>query len=482
MYEARLHIRGIAAEADGGAVFRRTSPLDGSEVTEAPACGPRDAVEAANAAAGAFPLWRDLPADDKRAVLARARALLLERTEEFVEVAGRELGATPDWIRFNLQIAAEVCDAAQDLPEKIAARRVESRRGGIASTLLRRPAGVVLAIAPWNAAITLAVRAIVWPLICGNTVVFKGSELCPKLHSMVVDTFCDAGLPEGALCSVIHGPEMAEPVVEALVSHPAVRRVNFTGSTRIGRRLAEIAAPHLKPCLLELSDKAPLIVLEDADVEAAAMAATYGAFFNQGQICMATERVIAVGAVAEPLSARMTELAAELGARRGDRALGPLISEAAGRRVGRLIEDALSRGAELRAGGTVSGSYVQPTLLDRVTSAMQIYGEESFGPVAAIIRALDEEEAVTISNDTEFGLVASVYSGDASRALALADRLETGTVHVNGPTVYDDPEMPFGGVKASGYGRFGGEAAIDEFTEQRWITVQDAKRDFPFWA
>ncbi|MWD29770.1 aldehyde dehydrogenase family protein, partial [Aquicoccus sp. SCR17] len=161
---------------------------------------------------------------------------------------------------------------------------------------------------------------------------------------------------------------------------------------------------------------------------------------------------------------------------------GALISEAAAQRVRRLIDDAVTRGAELRAGGGVTGAFVQPTLLDHVTPAMQVYGEESFGPVAAILRAQDEEEAVTISNDTEFGLVASVYSRDVSRALALADRLETGAVHVNGPTVYDDPAMPFGGVKASGYGRFGREAAIDEFTEQRWITVQDAKRDFPFWT
>ncbi|MWD28935.1 aldehyde dehydrogenase family protein, partial [Aquicoccus sp. SCR17] len=332
MYEAKLHIRGRNADAGDGQVFRRLSPLDGRVVTQAPAGGPRDALEAANGAAAAFALWRETPAEAKREVLARASALLRAREAEMITVAGDELGATPDWIRFNIEIAARVCAAAADVPERIAARRVESETDGIASTLSRRPVGVVLAIAPWNAAITLAVRAIVWPLICGNTVVFKGSELCPKLHSLVVECFSEAGLPDGAICSVIHGPDQAEPVVEALVAHPAVRRVNFTGSTRIGRRVAEIAAPHLKPCLLELSDKAPLIVLEDADLEAAAQAATYGAFFNQGQICMATERVIAVGDIAEPLVARMAELTGALAARRGGRGPGALISEAAAQR------------------------------------------------------------------------------------------------------------------------------------------------------
>jgi benzaldehyde dehydrogenase (NAD) len=482
MYEAKLHIRGAGVEARDGAVFERVSPVDGQPVTRAVAAGPRDAEDAANAAAAAFTTWRDLPNDEKRAILVRARDLMIERTEEFVDIAGRELGSTPDWIRFNVQIAAGVFDAALDMPDKVAGWTQTSEKDGIHSTLLREPVGVVLSIAPWNAPVTLAIRAIIWPLACGNTVVFKASELCPKLHALLVDVLCEAGLPEGAVTSVIHAPETAEAVVEALAAHPAVRRINFTGSTRIGRRVAEIAARHLKPCLMELSGKAPLIVLPDAHIPAAARAAAFGAYFNQGQICMATERIIVFEEIADAFVAEMEAQCATLLTRKHRDKVGELISAESARRVGRLIEDALSRQAVLKVGGEVSGAYVQPTLLDRVTPEMQIYGEESFGPVAAIIRVEDEAEAISVANDTQYGLVASIFTSDMDRARKIAAQLETGTCHINGPTVYDDPTKPFGGVKASGFGRFGGDSAIQEFTELRWITVQDPKTDYPFWT
>lgn len=482
MFEAKLHIRAAGVDARDGATFQRLSPVDGTPVTIAAAAGPRDAQNAANAAAAGFARWRSTPAARKRDILLAARDRLVAHTDELVEIAARELGATPDWIRFNIDIAARVFDEAAKLPERIEASEKTSEKDGITSIQVREPVGVVLAIAPWNAPVTLAIRAIVWPLACGNTVVFKGSELCPKLHERIVDILCEAGLPEGCVASVLHAPEQAEAVVDALAGHPAVRRINFTGSTRIGRRVAEIAARYLKPCLLELSGKAPLIVLEDADIPAAARAAAFGAYFNQGQICMATERVIVVASVADAFVAEMEAQCAVLLTRKHRDKIGDLISADAAARVGVLIEDALSRQAVLKVGGEVTGTHVQPTLIDRVTSEMQIYREESFGPVAAVIRAHDEDEAITIANDTEYGLVASVYTADTSRARALAARLETGVCHINGPTVFDDPAQPFGGVKASGYGRFGGEAVIEQFTELRWITLQKPPRDFPFWT
>lgn len=482
MFEAKLHIRSAGVDARDGAVFERLSPVSGNPVTRAVAAGPRDAQDAANAAAAAFPIWHAMPNDEKRALMGRARDALIDHTEEFVEIAREELGSTPDWIRFNVAIAADVFNEAMAIPDLVTGFEEVSERDGVRSTTIREPVGVVLAIAPWNAPVTLAVRAIVWPLACGNTVVFKGSELCPMLHSRIVDVLCEAGLPEGALTSVIHAPEMAETVVDALAAHPAVRRINFTGSSRVGRRVAEIGARYLKPCLLELSGKASLIVLEDADIEAAALAATYGAYFNQGQICMTTERVVVVDEVADRFLAAMEAQCADLLARRNGAKVGDLISADAARRVGRLIDDALARGATLVVGGEVSGAYVQPTLLDRVTPEMQIYSEESFGPIAAIVRVEDEAEAVSVANDTQYGLVASVFTADEARGRAIARRLETGVCHINGPTVYDDPSKPYGGVKTSGYGRFGGTTAIQEFTELRWITVQEPRSDYPFWT
>ncbi len=195
---------------------------------------------------------------------------------------------------------------------------------------------------------------------------------------------------------------------------------------------------------------------------------------------MATERVIVVEPIADQFVTRMQAHCAEL-AKNTDQRVGDLISAESARRVGSLINDALAKGATLLVGGEVAGAYVQPTLLDHVTPEMQIYSEESFGPVASILRVRDEAEAITVANDTEYGLVASVYTNDTSRVQVLASQFETGVCHINGPTIYDDPAMPFGGVKASGYGRFGGDAVIDEFTELRWITVQDPKTEFPYW-
>lgn len=482
MFEAKLHIRGQSVDARNGAIFQRRSPLDGQVVTEAAAAGPRDALDAANAAAAAFPAWQNTSLKKKRAILTKARDLMIAKTDELVTIGQRELGSTPEWIRFNIDIAASVFDHALDVPEKIAAMTQVSTKNGITSTVVHQPVGVVLAIAPWNAAVTLAIRAIVWPLACGNTVVFKGSDLCPKLHSLIVEIFAEAGLPAGAVCSVLHAPESAETVVETLAAHPAVRRINFTGSSRIGRTIAQICARHLKPCLLELSGKAPFVVLADADIEAAAKAATFGAYFNQGQICMSTERIIIVKEIADQFVDQMEAHCAELLVRHARTRMGDLISTDAAQRVGKLIEDALAKGATLKVGGEISGAYVQPTLLDHVSPEMAIYGEESFGPVACLIRVHDEAEAITVANDTEYGLVASVYTSDISRAQELARQFETGVCHINGPTVFDDPAMPYGGVKASGYGRFGGDAVIKEFTEVKWVTVQDPKTDFPFWS
>lgn len=482
VYEARLHIRSSGVEARDGAFFERKSPVNGEPVTRAVAGGPKDAHDAANAAAAAFPIWRETPNHEKRAILSRARDLIVAHIDEFVEIASRELGSTADWIRFNAVIAADVFDEAMKIPDILSSYEEVSEKGGIKSTVIREPVGVVLAIAPWNAPVTLAVRAIVWPLACGNTVVFKGSELCPMLHSKIVDVISQAGLPEGAVTSVLHAPEMAEPVVTSLAEHPAVRRINFTGSTRVGRRVAEIAARNLKPCLLELSGKAPLIVLADADIPAAARAAAFGAFFNQGQICMATERVIVVDQVADEFVAQIEAECANLMTRKNRDKVGELISAEAARRVKRLIDDALQRGAKLIAGGEVSGAHVAPTLLDRVAPDMQIYNEESFGPVASILRAADEAEAFSIANDTQYGLVASVFTSETGRAREFAGMLETGVCRINGPTVYDDPSKPFGGMKSSGYGRFGGASAVHEFTELRWITVQEPQKDYPFWT
>jgi len=359
---------------------------------------------------------------------------------------------------------------------------IPSDKPGCLSMALREPAGVVLGIAPWNAPVILAARAVAMPLACGNTVVLKASELCPATHRLLGEVLQVAGFPNGVINVVTNAPADAAEVVESLIAHPAIRRVNFTGSTRVGRLIAEQAAKHLKPVLLELGGKASFIVLADADIPAAVAATAFGSFMNQGQICMSTERVIVEESVADEFVAQLSAKAKTL--KCGDPlaegiVLGSLVSAVAADHVRNLIQDATSSGAVLCAGGEGREAIMPACVLDRVSAQMKIYSEESFGPVVSVIRVKNEDAAVRVANDTEYGLSSAVFSRDIPRALAIARKLRTGICHINGPTVHDEPQMPFGGTKASGYGRFGGKAAIAEFTELRWITIETADQHYP---
>ena len=347
---------------------------------------------------------------------------------------------------------------------------------------VRQPAGVVVGMAPWNAPVILATRAVATPLAYGNTVVLKASEQCPRTHAAVARALVDAGLPAGTVNLIIHAPDDAPGVVEELIAHPAVRRVNFTGSTRVGKLIARKCAEHLKRCLLELGGKAPQVVLPDADLEAAADAASFGAFMNSGQICMSTERIVADRSVADELGAKLADRAGKLTTgdpRDQGTMVGPVINDASRECVLELIEDAKAKGAKVLAGGDADGNVITPTVLSGVTPEMRIYGEESFGPVVTIVPVDGTDEAVRVANDTEYGLSASVFGEDVDAAMAVARRIESGICHVNSSTVHDEPQMPFGGVKASGWGRFGGRAALEEFTELRWMTVQQGARHYP---
>jgi benzaldehyde dehydrogenase (NAD) len=372
---------------------------------------------------------------------------------------------------------------AASLTTRIGGDVIPSDTSGSLALATRRPAGVVLGIAPWNAPVILPVRAVAVPLACGNTVVLKGSELCPATHGLVVETLQEAGLPKGVINYVTNAPADAGRVVEAMVAHPAVRRISFTGSTRVGTIVAQTCAKYLKPVLLELGGKAPLVILDDADLEAAVSAAVFGAFANSGQICMSTERIVVDEKVADAFVKRFAERAVELplgDPRKGPVVLGSVIDESTVTRCNALIDDAVAKGAVMVCGSQATSTLMPATVLDYVTPSMRIYHEESFGPVKSIVRVNGVDEAVRVANDTEYGLSAAVFGRDIARAWAVAQRIDSGMCHVNGPTVHDEAQMPFGGVKGSGYGRFGGQAGIDAFTEMRWVTVQTAARHYPF--
>ena len=483
MNEVALLIAGKATAAENGRSFARLDPMNGSAVTRAAAASVADVNAAAQAAACAFSAWSATGPGRRRELLLKSADALLARQPEFVAAMIAETGSTEAWAGFNVGFAASILREAASATTHISGEVIASDVPDNLSMAIRQPIGVCAAIAPWNAPVILGVRAVAMPLACGNTVVFKASENCPAVHRLIGAAFHDAGLPDGVLNVITNAPEDAAEIVGALIDHPAVRHINFTGSTRVGRMVAERAARHLKPVLLELGGKAPLIVLEDADIDAAVDAAAFSAFLNQGQICMSAEKIVIDERVADQFVDKLARKAANLPLRDpslGPTVLGALVDPSAAARVSQLIEDAVCKGAHVAAGGNCEGTLMQATLLDRVTPAMRIYAEESFGPVVSIVRVTGDEEALQVANDTEYGLSAAVFSRDISRAWRLAARVQSGICHINGPTVHDEPQMPFGGVKSSGYGRFGGDAAIYEFTTLRWITVQTGPRHYPF--
>ncbi len=482
VFLAKLMINNEAIDASDASTFERADPLTGDVATIAPAGSVADMAKAANAAAAAFPAWSETGPGERRRLLNAAADILTARTADFIAAMTSETGATAQWAAINCGLGADILREAAAMTTQVTGEIIPSGIPGSLAMAVRQPAGVCVGIAPWNAPIILGTRAIAMPLACGNTVILKASELCPKTHCLIGDVMRKASFPRGVVNVVTNAPKDAAAVVEALIAHPAVRRINFTGSTRVGRIIAESSAKHLKRCLLELGGKAPFIVLADADVDEAVRAAAFGAFMNQGQICMSTERIILMDEIAEEFVGKFQAKAATLIAgspKDGNTPLGTLINAEAVRRVRSLIDDAEQKGAVVLCGGHAHGTLIDATVVDHVTPAMRIYREESFGPVAAIIRVGSADEAVTVANDNEYGLSSAVFSRDINAALAVAKRLESGICHINEATVSDEPQMPFGGVKSSGYGRFGGKAAIDEFTELRWITLASGTRDYP---
>ena len=474
-------IDGAAAPAVSGATYARRDPVTGAVASEAAAASEADAVKAVEAASHAFPAWSETGPGERRALLLKAADLLEARADEFIKPMTEEIGATAPWAGFNVHFAASMLREAAGLTTQIVGEIIPADKPGVISLAVRQPAGVVLGIAPWNAPVILGVRAIAAPLACGNTVILKSSEVCPATHHLIGQIMNEAGFPKGVVNVISNAPDDAPKVVAALIAHPAVKRVNFTGSSRVGKMIAKLAAEHLKPVLLELGGKAPLIVLDDADIDAAVDAAVFGAFANQGQICMSTERLVVDAKVADAFVDKLAKRAAALpsGDPRGHVVLGSLVNIGAAERMDELIADAVGKGGKVVAGGKRNGAIVEATVIDHVTPAMRIYREESFGPVKPVVRVQGEEEAIRVANDTEYGLSSAVFSRDVQRALNVAKRIESGICHINGPTVHDEAQMPFGGVKSSGYGRFGSKAVIAEFTDLRWITIEGPQR-YPF--
>jgi acyl-CoA reductase-like NAD-dependent aldehyde dehydrogenase len=480
-----LLIGGKEVPASSGRTTHDVNPYTGEVYATVAAAGAEDVKRAVDAADAAFEDWAALAPFARRAVFLKAAELLEARGDQVADLMAQETGGTRPWAYFNVALAANILREAAAAITAPRGEVLTAQGQGTLGLALREPLGVVAAFAPWNAPVILGVRAVAAPLAAGNTVVVKASEDAPIACGLLVaDVLREAGLPDGVLNVVTNDREDAARIAEALIGDPRVRAVNFTGSTGIGRRIGELAARHLKPAVLELGGKNAVLVLDDADVDYAVDAVTFSVFMNAGQICMSGDRILVHESLAEEFTQKFTAKVASL--RDGDPAhphtvVGPLVSAEAAQRVARLVKEAVAKGARVLVGGGEPLGAVHPaTVLADVPRDAELYYAEAFGPVCVVETFTDDHRAVAVANDTENGLTCGIITENATHGLAVARRIRTGIVHINDQSVADEPQAPFGGVKASGYGRFGGRWGIEAFSHTRWVTIASRHAHYPF--
>jgi acyl-CoA reductase-like NAD-dependent aldehyde dehydrogenase len=481
--EYKMYIGGEWVDAQNKGTFHDYNPYNGEVFAKVPKGKREDATRAIEAASAAFSEWGTSPPGMRRKLFLKAADIFEKRQEELVRVLTEETGSTIGIAMFQMFFVPGLLREAAAQAYSVTGEIIPADHPGSFFMALRQPAGVIAGFGPFNVPYILCMRAIALPIAYGNTAVLKPSEEAPVSGGiMLAEIFEEAGFPAGVLNVITHTKEDAPDVGDEMIAHPATRRVSFTGSTEIGRIVAEKSGRHLKRAVMELGGKDPLIILRDADLDYAADAAAWGAFLHQGQICMSTERIIIERPIADAFTEKLAQRAA--GLKVGDprdpsTAIGPLINQAALNKVHAHVTEAVNGGAELVAGGKYDGLVYHPTIVTDVKYDMRIFTDQTFGPVAPIIVVEDAEEALHVANNSKYGLSSGIITNDFNRALMMAQKLETGMVHIGDQTVNDEPQVPFGGVKGSGYGRMGGKAALDEFTELRWINVQQTKRTFP---
>src|SRR5512138_729271 len=479
----QMYIGGKWVDAAGGQTFDDMNPYTGEVYAQIPAGKREDARCAIEAAQAAFPEWSASPPSLRRKIFLKAADIMERRQEELVKAMMEEAGGTIGISMFQMFFVPGLYRSAAAAAYDVKGEIIPADHPNSFFMAVRQPAGVVSCFGPFNVPYILCSRAFAIPVAYGNTAVLKPSEEASVTGGILLaEIFEEAGLPPGVLNVITSTRQDAAEVGDEMIVNPAVKRISFTGSTEVGRIIAEKAGRNLKRAVLELGGKDPLIVLADADIDYAVEAAAWGAFMHQGEICMSTERIIVEKKIADQFTEKLKERALALPM--GDptnpaTAIGPLINQRAVDLVDAHVQEAIAGGAELVTGGKHDKLVYHPTILTDVKPTMRLFTDQTFGPVAPIVVVDDAEEALAVANNSKYGLSAGIITNDCTRALDMAMRLETGMVHIGDQTVNDEPQAPFGGVKGSGYGRFGGQAALDEFTELRWISVQQTKRTFP---
>lgn len=462
--------------------FEDLNPSDSSVYARIPDGNKDDVRRAIDAAQAAFPEWAGLPFNKRAKYLLDIADVWEQRKPQFIDAAVREGGGWYGKGVFEAGFVADIFRTAAALCYHSIGEVLPSEHGKL-SMATRWPLGVVSVISPWNMPGILTSRGFSAALAVGNTIVLKPSEDTPYAGGLYfAEIMEEVGLPAGVFNVVTCSRDSVGEVGDELIENPLVKAISFTGSTAVGRHIAAKAGAHLKKACVELGGKDSMIVLEDADLEHAAKAANFGSFMHQGQVCMSTEKLLVQESVYDDFMQRFLSRAAKLrtgGTDDKDNVIGPLVNNRQALRVKALIDDAVAKGATVELGGKCWDNFVEPTVLTNVNADMDIWHNETFGPVVIVCSFRSEDEAVALNNATEYGLTAAVCTADEARALQLAGRLETGMVHINCQNINDEPHVPFGGVKASGVGRYGGHWSLDAFSELRWITLDRGGRHFP---
>lgn len=458
--------------------FDIISPLNNKFIWKASAATVEDANAAVESSQKAFASWSTSKINTRRDIFLRAAEIMRKAKDESYHYSYSETGESMTMFDFEFETAVEILISIAGLLQVATINSQPVVTGDNSSALvIKEPYGVVLAIASWNAPHALSTRSFLLPIAMGNTVVFKGSEIAPKTAWALARYLHEAGLPAGVLNTLYHRREDATEVTGALIAHPAIRKVNFTGSTFVGGIIASLAGKHLKPTVMELGGKAPAIVCEDADLDLAASQCVQGAFQNAGQICMSTERILVHTKVIEPFRMALKPKFAQMFGDGAEHHGLQLVASAAVTKNKKMIADALSKGATVVLGDANHDADIdtrmRPVAVEGVKAGMDLYHSESFGPTVSLIEVQDDEEAIKIANDTEYGLSSAVFTKDLARGLRLGRQLQFGAVHINSMTIHDEPTLPHGGVKNSGWGRFNGLEGLQEWYRLKTITWKD---------
>lgn len=478
----RMYIDGAWTESSDKTSFDVFNPFTGERLAGAANGNKEDAQKAIKAAAMAYPLWAATPPTMKRLLFLKAADVLEKRKDEIARLLAEETGAARPFAMFQALSGPNYLREAGSQVHRVIGKTLPAESAKL-SIVLRQPVGVVAGISPWNCPVVLSLRAVCFAIAYGNTAVLKPSEETPLSGGVILaEVFEEAGFPKGVLNVLTHGYGRSAEIGNEFITDKRIKRISFTGSTRVGRELAEKAGRHLKKISLELGGNDPLIILKDANIDYAVNVAIFGRFLHQGQVCMNAKRLIVEEQVVEEFTEKLVKRVLDLKVGNpldADTLIGPLINKRQLELIHSQVEKAQSEGAHLLCGGKSEGLCYYPTVLAGIREDMAIFHEETFGPVAPIIIAKDAEDALRIANNSDYGLASGIITGDTQKGLELAERLEAGSTHVNDSPLHGETHAPFGGIKDSGWGKFGMEA-LEEFTELHWVTIQKGERKFPF--